>query len=369
VLRTGWDQFREELGFVFFFLLLAKTQCNIVDGAKSKPLLIIILSLLILFSHQLVAILFFVVVLWQLFDALVKRNPTFRRAFFCFVPSALIFVWQLHDQFISPSIDPRFICIQLPKGTNTFVFTNYFLGDPRFLEGDYLELLVYVGSLSLYTVVPLVPLAIKGFFKDKVFTSILIWLSIASYSIVVYPWYAFSEYWWWILLLPIPLTVYLGEGLDKLHVFAARTLCVNKVVFWLAFLLLALLAFGYATSLVKLGYPNAYTYMPSGLVESSVAFTDIPDIGKAFRWLNHYAPFNATILVPEKFQGIAAITLRSDFRIISVHSLLTLDNVIKKTHIDEQIDYSIYYLDEIGQINDIEMLAKFGNVGIFRVGG
>jgi hypothetical protein len=43
--------------------------------------------------------------------------------------------------------------------------------------------------------------------------------------------------------------------------------------------------------------------------------------------------------------------------------------VIKKTHIDEQIDYSIYYLDEIGQINDIEMLAKFGNVGIFRVGG
>ena len=50
VLRIGWDQFREELGFIFLFVLLAKTEGNFVNGSKTKPLLVLTLSMLIVLS-------------------------------------------------------------------------------------------------------------------------------------------------------------------------------------------------------------------------------------------------------------------------------------------------------------------------------
>jgi len=365
VLRTGWDQLREELGLVFFFLLLAKTKCDIVAGAVAKPLMVFVLSLLIMFSHQLVGVLFFVVFLWQLINTIIKKDACFLKPFLVVVPSAVIFMWQWYSQFVIPSFSSHYAPIQLPTGTDNFVFTNYFLSDPRFLDGDYLKVLSYVGSLSLYSVIPLVPLAVKGFFKDRVFTPMMLWLSAASYSIVVYPSYAISAYWWWILLLPIPLTVFAGEGLDRLGVLSAGRVSVRKAVFWAALFLLGLLAFGYAGSFVRLGYPNAYSYIPMGLVESSVSFTDIPDIENAFRWLDQNALLDAIIIVPERFQGLAFINLRSDLRIRVAPSLLNLNNVIEKTSVSRISAYAVFYSDEVGQLSNIEALAKFGSVNVF----
>jgi hypothetical protein len=102
VMRTGWDQLREELGLIFLFMLLGVTKLDLVEGAKSKPLLVISLSLLIMLSHQLAAILFFVVAIFQLADTLIKRQRKFWLAIAVILPSAFFFAWQLYSQFVSP---------------------------------------------------------------------------------------------------------------------------------------------------------------------------------------------------------------------------------------------------------------------------
>ena len=364
VLRTGWDQLREELGLTFFFLLLAKTKCDIAYGAKTKPLTVLLLSILIVFSHQLAAILFFVVFLWQLFHTMVKEDGAFLRGVVVVLPSAAIFVWQLYNQFVIPSVSPHFSPIHLPTGTNIFVFSNYFLSDPRFLDGDYFKILSYVGSLSLYCVVPLVPFALKGLSKDRVFTPMLIWLSIASYSIVFSPKYAFSYYWWWTLLLPIPLTVYMGQGLEKLGVF--RNPARLKMAAF-ALLIFGGVAFGYAGSAVRIGYPNAYSYIPSGLVESCVGFDDIPDVKGSLEWVNEHASTGAIVVVPENFQGLAFMDLRSDLEIRVAPSLLDLGKAVRTLEASQDFVYAVYYLSEVGNY-DSEMLAIFRKVGVYGIG-
>ncbi|HKZ94903.1 MAG TPA: hypothetical protein VJ249_10060 [Candidatus Bathyarchaeia archaeon] len=364
VLRTGWDQFREELGLVFFFLLLAKTKCDVVGSARSKSLTVLAFSLLIVFSHQLVTILLLVVVLWQLVDPLMKRQGSFWKSFVVFVPAAFVFVWQLYSQFVNPGFSSHFAPIQLPNGTGNFIFTNYFLSDPRFLDGDYWKVLSYVTSLSLYVVVPLVPIAWKGFSKDKVFTPILVWLCAASYGIVVYPAYAFSNYWWWTLLLPVPLTVYFGKGLENPRIFSNTKLFKTAAA---VSVLLGLLAFGYATSNIRIGYFHSNSYIPSGLVESSISFGDIPNIRNAMEWINDNVPLNSQVIVQEKFHGLAFIFLRRDLRILVAPALMNLSTAINIISSSEHSAYALYYIDDIGNNTSIEALVTTDRLGVWYI--
>jgi hypothetical protein len=208
---------------------------------------------------------------------------------------------------------------------------------------------------------------VKGFFRDKVFAPMLVWLLVASYSIVVFPWFALSYYWWWILLLPVPLTVYAGHGLEKSGVLARRKPFRIALV---GFLLLGIVAAGYASSVIRLGYPYAYTYMPSGLVESCVKFGDIPDVEAAFLWVNENAPIGALVVVPEKLQGFASMHLRADLNIRIAPPLLSLDEVTERWKSMGSHVFGVCFLDETGRIdNKTEIMATFNGVGIFRIWG
>ena len=369
ILRMGWDQLREELALMLFFVLLGVTKLDLIEGAKSKPIWVLALSVLIVFSDQLVAILFFVVAIAQLFNAIIKGKGRFWGASATVLPSAAVFIWQLYMSYgPGTQFSEHFAPINLPSGTSNFVFTNYFVGDPRFLGGDYWKVLGYVGCLAIYAVILLVPFAIKGFFKDRVFMPILVWLAIASFSIVIYPWYALSQYSWWILLLPIPLTVYIGENLDRLHIFDVGKLNKRKKAFWVALCLLGVIAVGYATSTIKLGYPYAYTYMPAGMVESSVPFEDIQNITAALTWTNENVPRNSTIIVEQKIQGFAYIELRPDIQIRVSTPLLTLNQVLRLINSAPNCTYAVWYNSDIGQGTFFgSKLMEFGDISVFEI--
>ena len=368
VMRTGWDQLREELGLMFLFVLLGVTKLDLVEGAKAKPFLVLALSVLIVFSHQLAAILFFVVAIFQLVSVLIKRQKKFWLALAVVLPSAFFFVWQLYSQFVNPAYNNHFVPLSLPSGTGNFVFTNYFLSEARFLGGDYWKILSNVGSLSLYVFVPLVPFAVKGFFRDKVFAPMLVWLCVTSFSLVVYPWYAFSQHWWWTLLLPIPLTVYTGNYLDKLHVFDSGRLNKRKKTFYMVLFLLGLIAFGYATSTIKIGYPNAYTYIPSGMVASSMPFEDIKDVLTALEWVNANVPWNSTVIVEEKMQGLAYNELRLDTLIRVSPSPLRLNDAVAIADLTQGENYAVWYDSNVdyGAFSGLKV-AQFGKVTVFKI--
>jgi hypothetical protein len=369
ILRMGWDQFREELGLCFLFVLLAITKGNLVprDGIKLKVFCILPLSLLIVFSHQLIALLFFVAFFWQLFIYESKRDRLFFGSVFVIIPSVIFFVLQINGQFLNPSFSNHFGPLILPGGTGNFVFTDYFQSDPIFLGGNYLTILSYVGGLALYSVVPLIPFAVKGFFKDKVFLPIIVWLSVMSFSILVFPWYAFSLYWWWVLLLPIPLTFYLGEFLSKNQVFEGKALPKHKRMFYGAVLLMVLLASSYASSTVQVIYSNTTNYIPAGMVESSISFGDIPDVHAAIAWVNNNVPVNSTVIVQEAIQGFSYTELRSDIQIRVSSSLLTLDKASHLIIPRSVILYAIWYGNKVDNTTLNGLVSTvFGKIGVIQ---
>jgi hypothetical protein len=364
ILRTGWDQFREELALVFFFVLLTFTKCNLVNNTRNKTYFVTIFSILIILAHQLIAVLLFVVLIWQLIESMVKNERHILMKTSAFIPSALIFFWQLYSQFINPTWSIHFMPLNLPNGTGTFVFTNYFLNDPRFLNGNYFTILLHVTSLALFTILPLAPFAIKGFFKDKTFAPMSAWLLIASFSIIIYPKFALSQYWWWILLIPIPLTIYLGNYLQKINIFEDKRQ-FRKAIAGLVILIVISLA--YASSIIPIGTPYSLTYSPKGLVESSIQFKEIPDAEKAFRWINENLPANSILLVPEKLQGTAYITTRPDIQIRVTQSELTLEVSIQKANLNAARLYAVYFSKEIGNITNILNPELFGNIGVYEI--
>ena len=361
VLRNGWDQLRLMLGFVFLFLLLAETEFDIVSAAQKKPFTVGVLSFLIILSQQLAAVVFFVVVLWQFVKS--DWGKSSGKALLVVLPAVMVFGLQVYFSFLSGShFSAHFTPIQLPTGSGIFAFTNYFLSDPRFINGDYFSILAYVGSLSLYVVVPLIFFVVKGFFKDRVFFPMISWLLFASYSIVIFPWFALSFYWFWMFLLPIPMTVYAVHGLEKWGVLGDRR---HRRKLAAGMMVLFVIGFGYASSLISVGYPLAYSYMPPGLVKSCVDFEDIPDIQKAFDWANLNLPINATVVIPEKFQGFSVMILREDLLIRVAPALLKFNEVI---HLTENWSFfAIYYTEEVGNNGQsISQLVKFGSIGVFK---
>jgi hypothetical protein len=362
ILRTGWDQLREMLALGAFFILLGQTKCNLIHSAKSKPFLVSFLSIIIVFSHQLVAVLLLIVVLWQMFEDRLQGPIRMLKPTAVFVPFGLIFGWQIYSQFINPSLPQHLTSFNLPTGTSTFIFTNYFLSDPRFLDGSYVTLLLYVGSLALFTVVPLIPFAVKGFFKDKVFAPIFVWLLVASFSIVIYPKFALANYWWWMLLLPIPLTIYVGNCLNKLKVFEKKR---RFGIALIAIVTISIISTGYAISAIRIGNSYSYTNLPSGMVETSIHFDDIPNAENAMKWINEKATIDSIVIVPEKMQGEAYMFI-SDAKIVVTQPFLTLNIALNSANLNATSIYAVYFHDEIGNNPNLKNIANFGHIGVYQ---
>ncbi len=189
-----------------------------------------------------------------------------------------------------------------------------------------------------------------------------------SFSVLVFPWYAFSLYWWWVLLLPIPLTIYLGEFLSKNHVFREKMFPRRKALFCCALLIVGSIAVVYSTSAVNLFYFNTTNYLPTGLVESSVLFADIPDVQAAIVWVNKNVPMNSTVLVQERIQGFAYSGMRSDIQIRVSSSLISLNDASKFVFPKSNILYSIWFSDTVGNATLCEfMQTNFGKMSIFEI--
>lgn len=366
IMRMGWDQLREELGLIFLFLLLAITKMDLIKGAKNRPIMVAGLSVLIVLSHQLAAILLFVATLYQIINATIKKQIETQYTITTIFPAATIFAMQIYmTYFTEPNYSAHFVPIHLADGIGSFMFTNYFLSDVRFLDGSYWTILSYVGCLSAYVFGFLILVSIKGFFRDKVWTPIVVWLLLTSFSIVIYPWFAFAQYWWWILLLPIPLTIYGGEGLEKLKVFSNQKRLKIAIT---GIMLLSIVSFGYASSIIKIGYPYGYYYIPSGLVESSVPLEDIQDIKYAFQWVNNNIPVNSVVVVPEKLQGLAYIELREDLLIRVLPPLLTLNNEYFPENIYTNSSYAIDYSNKVDSSNFSGLkIMEFEKIAIFKI--
>jgi len=359
LLRIGWDQLRLELGLTLFFVLLASTKGNLLSGPLRKQLLTLTLSLLIALSSQLATVLLLVVVLWQAILAIARNRTEALKSLFPFVPVGIFFVIGVYMTYYVNSYNPHLTPIGSPSGTQVFGFENYLHADSTFLGGNYLAVLTYVLSLSAFSIFPLIPLSIQGAFAHKLLAPMTLWLVVASYSVAVFPWFSFAFFWWWTIILAIPLTIFAIEGLDRHSCLTGKRLRFTLV----GLLFLLVIAIGYSASLINIGNQYTYPFLPSGLVQSSVPFNDIPDIEHAFAWANSTLPSSATVIVPEQFQGFASSYLRSDLKVRVAPASFTLDQA-RTYDSDQGQQFGIYYSNKIGGTAQYTILMWFGPVTV-----
>ena len=164
-------------------------------------------------------------------------------------------------------------------------------------------------------------------------------------------------------MLPIPLTIFAIDALDGMGFFTKNKF--SKKLF-VGYLLLGIVGFGYASSVLSIGYPYAYTYMPPGLVTSCVPFEDITDIENAFNWSNVNLQKNVTIIVPENFQGFAAMYSQPDIQLRIAPPFLDLGNILNLIEDRPEKIYAIFYSNNLGNVN-VKLLAKFNEVGLYQI--
>ena len=142
---------------------------------------------------------------------------------------------------------------------------------------------------------PLLPLAVLGFKRNRVLDPITGWLTLTVFSFPLcpqaYPFYSFFR---WALFIVFPMSVYATEGLLKLK---------SKTAYWKPILTAALtlylfIGLNYASGLI----PMPTVYMTRGtLTSSTVEMNRIDNCVACLQWLNQHAGNNSILITEQRF--------------------------------------------------------------------
>lgn len=295
-LRISWDMFRSELGLIFLFLTLIILQKSRLS-LKSGVLLSLIMSLIV-FTHQLVAVIMFAIVIATIISLYVnKKKAELRKLVVSAIPAAFLFFAIIYiDYFVYSSPIVGF-SINFSGGFVSLAFASY----P--------DLVVNTLGFIAFCYLPLLPLLVFGArrFKNNlqlkawifwIFIPLLLAIINASFFSIggVLPYR-------WILLLTYPLTFYAVEGLS--------------IIRWNWYkvgvgLILATLSVGFLVlpNSAALGYFNNFPgYVPKSMLQNTVQLSDCQDTANALLWARNNMPGNGYLLVHGVFYGWAKLTI------------------------------------------------------------
>jgi hypothetical protein len=283
-LRESSDRYRTELALIFFFAALTVLRRE----WKLKWPIIGLLGIMTVLSRDYVGGLLFITI----------------------VGSAL---YERKDRIISTAAVLPIFVILLGMFNPVWVNWNYLLNSSPFSTGDYVSMVNDVFFIFVILYLPLLPIAIRGFFKSNILTPMLLFLLLGSFSVVVIPWMAIPGYQRWLTLLVFPLTVYAAFGLR--YFFSDK----RKLGF-LAAILVVFIIIGlcYSTGLFSYTreYPNSW--LPRNLTESSIPWNEVSNLTSCLNWLGNNSKGNSALLVEERFYGWSLIYLKPSEGAINV---------------------------------------------------
>ena len=296
-LRVSWDMLRSEIGLLFLFATLIFLK---KDGNPFRNGLLLSLAMLaVVFAHQLVAVIMFVIVLATIVRLhLDKEVVAMRRLVVCFVPAAALFLLIVYANYVVSS---------------EFFVVSGFLGQESegflalFGFASYFDVVVDTLGFLVLCYLPLVPLLVWGVSRLKGNLQLKVWISWIFFSlllVIISPNAFFSVFpYRWILLLTYPLAFYVAEGFTSLKVDVPKA-GVG--------LMLATLSLSFIVLPNNLAFPyfGLYTlYVPSSMLQNTVSLSDCQDTVKALNWVNENMPSDTRLLVHDVFYGWASLTL------------------------------------------------------------
>ena len=296
-LRVSWDMLRSELGLIFLFSTLIFLK---KDGSPLRNGVLLSLAMLsVVFAHQLVAVIMFVMVLATIVRLyLEKEIGDLRRLIVCSVPAAFLFLLIVYANYMASS---------------QFSVIGGFLGQDAegfmalFGFASYTDLVVDTLGFLVFCYLPLVPLLVVGVKRFKGNLQLKVWISWIFVMLIfalVSPNASFTVLpFRWILLLTYPLAFFAAEG------FARLKFDVYRLGFGL---MLATLSLSFLVLPNNLGFPYYAPfskYVPTSMLQNTVSLGDSQDTAKALQWVGNNMSSESRLLVHTAFYGWSSLTL------------------------------------------------------------
>lgn len=326
-LRLSWDLHRNTLSLALLCFML-----GVFHTRPRRPYVLAALALLVVFSHQMTAVILFTIVLGISIRRILQRDyDQVKQLLIPTLPALLLFLGVgLHfaGVFVFDSVTPVDVSplvIIVPESSNaSFPFLNYLAGDYYVnYQNSYLLLLADVASLYLASFILVLPLLRLGI-RQAATPSLVIWTSFcsaAAFFPLLLPWSALLLWDRWMQLLVVPYTLYAVYGLRTLKQPCHR-LPVRK---GLAVFCALLVGFGIlyvaSPSTFPISTPTVFfpasKYSPITLLRHTTPLEDTPHIVNGLQWLNTQMGDDACLLARTTFLPWAQFRLNADAHVIN----------------------------------------------------
>ena len=321
-LAISWHFYRNMLGLGVLLFALPWIK-NGVKGAK-KLLIFASLSVLVVFSHEFGSVILLVVVLGFLLNSLlrgerresVKILTAASLAFALFSATVCLAIFP-----VQYAVDTNVIQVYQPSGHYEgplFFFANYLtVYDTVQHYPTYFDLVAHVLSLFAMLYIVVLPLALVGFFRDRVLDWWTGWLLVGSFGLLITPFMALEMWSRWMLMLVYPFSFYAVNGITK--VLDSHTRSISPDFRWLRWMRLSkrmvkgILILSFSFGLIFMvtplyygrfgvfGLPVTVSYVPSTMQSNSLPLVDVESVVLALQWFDTNMDGDSALLAQDAF--------------------------------------------------------------------
>ena len=305
-LRASWDQLREELGLVFFFIVLMLLTERKEGRWKDYVALSLAMALVAL-SHQLVLVLMFGAIAFTLaYSVIHKEFVRSLKLIMCSLPAILYFF----VIYLSGVLQSGLINFSTNAGSPLASWTGFV---------SYQSMLMSTGGLFLYCFLFILPLALISMWRLRNL-QLGSWF-IVSILLMLLPIATVSPY-RWVLLLTYPLAFYATDALSRLKSIKWKhyKLTVRRIAVMYLVLATAVLSFGYIFMTPQQPfeyfnpqYFNSYSYqIPTSMQQNTISVADCQDTTTALHWFKDNVNNSSILLTHIVFYGWALLALNDN---------------------------------------------------------
>jgi len=299
-MRISWDLFKNELAVVLLFLQLSVISLANKKSSRKATILMFVLPMLIVLSHQYVALVYFIIILYTLLS---KNSTRFFRKHLAstHIPAFMIFlvIVGIYAQWNVPVIQNQVEIARPLTSISYFDFPAFSFFQNYIQRDSYATLLSDTLTLFFLLYALILPLAILGFWHDRFLTPFLIFLTLGAFLPLASPSLAIpgSERWMWMLAYVFPF--YAVNGISKLkqrydlalngkfHEFHRATHYVYARKLEIIYILLIVsFAFSYEFGMLHQLYEPIQKYVPNRFSQTIISSAEVKEIAANVEWLN-----------------------------------------------------------------------------------
>jgi hypothetical protein len=290
-LRISWDMLRSELSLIFLFAFLTFLRGNWKEKPWKCYALFLPTTIFVVLSHQLTSVIMFAIVSVTALQSLVNKEYTAARDLvLSALPSAAIFCLVAYAGF---AVSPESSLATSASWLSLFGFPSY------------ASTLADALGFLLYCYLPLSLFALFGV-KALKNSELRVWLSWCLIGVLLgtIGWYGLIPLSYrWTLLMVFPLAFFAAEGFGRLRFHRLRIALSGPLV---------VLSLGFVLLPTSMGFPYFRlfpNYIPSSVLQNTVALSDCSDVVKALTWANGRLGSDGVLLAHDAFYGWSLLYL------------------------------------------------------------